>query len=53
MVRAAFHYIPTGTTVAPVDLLDADGIGRLIAAATDRNPLPAPTSVDADGIVGR
>jgi DNA helicase-2/ATP-dependent DNA helicase PcrA len=32
-VRAAFHYIPTGTTVAPVDLLDADGIGQLIAAA--------------------
>ena len=33
-VRAAFHYIPTGTTVAPVDLLDAEGIGRLIADAT-------------------
>jgi len=35
LVRAAFHYIPTGTTVAPVDLLEADGIGELVAAATD------------------
>jgi len=32
-VRAAFHYIPTGTTVAPVDLLDAEGIGEMIATA--------------------
>jgi hypothetical protein len=32
-VRAAFHYIPTGTTVAPVDLLDAEGIGQLIVTA--------------------
>ncbi|MET0965371.1 MAG: ATP-dependent DNA helicase [Nakamurella sp.] len=35
LVRAAFHYIPTGTTVAPVDLLEADGIGELVASATD------------------
>jgi DNA helicase-2/ATP-dependent DNA helicase PcrA len=35
LVRAAFHYIPTGTTVAPVDLLAADGIGELVASATD------------------
>ena len=34
LVRAAFHYVATGTTIAPVDLLDADGIGELIAAAT-------------------
>ncbi|MEP6561127.1 MAG: ATP-dependent DNA helicase [Nakamurella sp.] len=34
LVRAAFHYIPTGTTVAPVDLLDSVGIGELIASAT-------------------
>ena len=34
-MRAAFHYIPTGTTVTPVDLLEADGIGELIASATD------------------
>ena len=33
-VRAAFHYVPTGTTVAPVDLLDAEGIADLLAAAT-------------------
>ena len=32
-VRAAFHYIPTGVTVAPVDLLDAQGIGEMIATA--------------------
>ena len=32
-VRAAFHYVPTGTTVAPADLLDASGIGDLLAAA--------------------
>ena len=30
-VRAAFHYIPTGVTVAPVDLLDAQGIAEMIA----------------------
>ena len=44
-VRAAFHYVPTGTTVAPVDLLDADGIGELIAAAvggTDAHGVGAP-----------
>ena len=53
-VRAAFHYIPTGVTVAPVDLLDAHGIGEMIATAvghgqprraviaagTPRRPLP-------------
>ena len=33
-VRAAFHYIPTGTTVNPVDLLDADGIATVIVAAS-------------------
>ena len=33
-VRAAFHYVRTGTTVAPADLLDAAGIGTLIAART-------------------
>jgi DNA helicase-2/ATP-dependent DNA helicase PcrA len=32
-VRAAFHYIPTGVTIAPVDLLDGQGIGDMIAAA--------------------
>jgi DNA helicase-2/ATP-dependent DNA helicase PcrA len=33
-VRAAFHYVATGITIAPVDLLDADGIGDLVRAAT-------------------
>jgi DNA helicase-2/ATP-dependent DNA helicase PcrA len=29
-VRAAFHYVRTGTTLAPVDLLDADGLRALL-----------------------
>ena len=31
-VRAAFHYVPANCTVAPSDLLDADGLRRLISA---------------------
>jgi len=31
-VRAAFHYVRTGRTVAPVDLLDADGLVALISS---------------------
>ncbi|RKR88464.1 DNA helicase-2/ATP-dependent DNA helicase PcrA [Micromonospora pisi] len=31
-VRAAFHYVREGTTVRPVDLLDADGLGALITS---------------------
>ena len=34
MVRAAFHYVRSGVTMAPADLLDASGIARLIAANT-------------------
>ena len=30
-VRAAFHYVPANATIAPADLLDADGLRRLIA----------------------
>ena len=33
-VRAAFYYVATGDTVAPADVLDADGICDLIAEAT-------------------
>ncbi|WP_420121400.1 ATP-dependent helicase [Nakamurella sp.] len=33
-VRAAFHYVRAGSTVAPADLLDATGIADLIAART-------------------
>jgi len=33
-VRAAFHYVATGITVSPVDLLDADGITDLVRTAT-------------------
>ncbi len=33
-VRAAFHYVRSGVTRAPADLLDAAGIARLIAANT-------------------
>ncbi|NNG34172.1 ATP-dependent helicase [Nakamurella sp. DB0629] len=32
-VRAAFHYVADNLTLAPVDLLDADGLARLIDAA--------------------
>ncbi|PZS04519.1 MAG: DNA helicase UvrD [Pseudonocardiales bacterium] len=31
-VRAAFHYVRSGNTVAPVDLLDADGLAGLVGA---------------------
>jgi DNA helicase-2/ATP-dependent DNA helicase PcrA len=43
-VRAAFHYVPTGTTIAPADLLDAEGIGRLLAATVTE-----PASATATG----
>jgi DNA helicase-2/ATP-dependent DNA helicase PcrA len=33
-VRAAFHYVRAGVTVAPANLLDAPGIAGLIAANT-------------------
>jgi DNA helicase-2/ATP-dependent DNA helicase PcrA len=29
-VRAAFHYVAADITVAPVDLLDADGLAALL-----------------------
>ncbi|AOW92255.1 ATP-dependent DNA helicase [Rhodococcus sp. WMMA185] len=32
-VRAAFHYVRTGRTIAPDDLPDADGLARLIRTA--------------------
>ncbi|HYN72620.1 MAG TPA: ATP-dependent DNA helicase [Nakamurella sp.] len=35
-VRAAFYYVATGDTVAPADVLDAEGICDLIADATSR-----------------
>ncbi len=41
-VRAAFHYVPTGTTLAPVDLLDAAGIERMVQDATTAAPTPDP-----------
>jgi DNA helicase-2/ATP-dependent DNA helicase PcrA len=40
-VRAAFHYVRAGVTVAPANLLDAAGIAGLIAANT---VAPAPRS---------
>ncbi len=33
-VRAAFHYVAADRTVRPVDLLDEDGLQRLVASAT-------------------
>ena len=41
-VRAAFYYVATGDTVAPADMLDADGISDLIAEATS-NAVIAPS----------
>jgi DNA helicase-2/ATP-dependent DNA helicase PcrA len=38
-VRAAFHYVRSGLTVAPADLLDAAGIAALIAQNT-LEPVP-------------
>ncbi len=40
-VRAAFHYVLTGTTIAPVDLLDEAGIEQLVEASTT-TPRPEP-----------
>ena len=34
-VRAAFHYVRSDETVAPSDLLDADGLRALVAESTD------------------
>lgn len=34
-VRAAFHYVPAGTTVRPADLLDAEGLAALISAVPE------------------
>ncbi len=31
-VRAAFHYVPANRTITPADLLDADGLRRLITS---------------------
>jgi DNA helicase-2/ATP-dependent DNA helicase PcrA len=33
-VRAAFHYVADNVTLAPVNLLDAEGLARLVADAT-------------------
>jgi DNA helicase II / ATP-dependent DNA helicase PcrA len=35
MIRAAFHYVRANETVAPVDLLDADGLAALIAGRSE------------------
>jgi len=35
-VRAAFHYVRSGSTVAPADLLDSDGLTGLVGALPDR-----------------
>ncbi len=34
-VRAAFHYVRTGETIAPADLLDADGLRELLSDGAD------------------
>ena len=42
LVRAAFHYVADDLTVAPVDLLDADGLADLIGRATVAAPVGSP-----------
>lgn len=39
-VRAAFHYVADGVTLAPVDLLDRPGLAALIDSATDATEAP-------------
>ncbi len=39
LVRAAFHYVADDLTIAPVDLLDADGLADLIGGATVAAPV--------------
>ncbi len=51
-VRAAFYYVSTGDTVAPADVLDADGIGDLIADATS-SAVIAPVGDVVAGPAGR
>ena len=46
-VRAAFHYVATSTTLAPADLLDADGVAALIASATVGG---VPETLDTAGV---
>jgi len=47
-IRAAFYYVGTGDTVAPADMLDADGISGLIADATGRAAPGAPGDAVAE-----
>lgn len=42
-VGAAFHYVHDGTTVRPVDLLDATGLTALIAAVPEEHGAEGPT----------
>ncbi|MTD13668.1 AAA family ATPase [Nakamurella sp. YIM 132087] len=44
-VRAAFHHVAHGVTLAPGDLLDAAGLEQLVRSATTA---PTPTPVPAD-----
>ncbi len=43
-VRAAFHYVRSGTTVSPQDLPDADALARLIGSAASADPASTPTT---------
>ncbi|MFC7962159.1 ATP-dependent helicase [Rhodococcoides kroppenstedtii] len=43
-VRAAFHYVRSGTTVAPQDLPDADALARLVGSAASADPASTPTT---------
>ena len=41
-VRAAFHYVRSGETVAPADLLDAEGMRKLISGEAAGASAPRP-----------
>ncbi|RIJ70256.1 hypothetical protein D1871_19255, partial [Nakamurella silvestris] len=45
-VRAVFHYVSAGQTVAPVDLLDLDGLTALVESATAEPSAAEPVMVE-------
>ena len=42
-VGAAFHYVRSGVTLRPADLLDADGLRALLHSVPGRAPSPDTT----------
>ncbi|AZI58136.1 ATP-dependent helicase [Nakamurella antarctica] len=48
-VRAAFHYVPSGITVSPTELLDEAGLFRLVEAGTSSLTTPERPEIGAQG----